>query len=119
MDGAKNSATIRRVRVIARKSPGEVVLGEAPVETDGSFYVKVPANQPVRFVLLDERGGVIREENSWLWTRPGEQRGCTGCHGDKALAPENRWPMALKRREPPTNLCGTTSDTQTVDNHGH
>jgi hypothetical protein len=117
IDKPKSEAPIRSVRVIEHKAHGEVVLGEAPVESDGSFYVKVPANQPVRFVLLDEHGAVIREEHGWVWTRPGEQRGCTGCHGDKALAPQNRWPLALRRKDPPTDLSGKASDVQTVHSH--
>jgi hydrazine synthase alpha subunit-like protein len=79
-------------------------LGEAPVEADGSFFVQVPANWPVRFVLLDAKGQVIREEHGWVWTRPGEERGCTGCHGDKAVAPDNRWPLTLRRFDTPTPL---------------
>jgi hypothetical protein len=115
----QSAAPIRRVRVMAQSVSREVVLGEAAVEADGSFYVQVPANQAVRFVLLDAEGKVIREERSWIWTRPGEQRGCTGCHGDKALAPQNRWPMVLRRQDPPTNLSGSTSSGQTVESHGH
>jgi hypothetical protein len=119
MDKAESPAPVRRARVIQQRNSGDAVLGEATVEPDGSFYVQVPANEAVRFVLLDEQGRVIREEQSWIWTRPGEQRGCTGCHGDKALAPENRWPMALKRQEPPTNLSGATSGGQALESHGH
>jgi len=116
IDKANREATIRRVRVIEQ---GDVVLGEAPVEADGSFYVQIPANRAVRFVTLDEQGKVVREEQSWIWTRPGEQRGCTGCHGDKALSPENRWPMVLRKQDPPTRLTGASGDTQTVESHGH
>jgi Hydrazine synthase alpha subunit middle domain len=119
MDSGENSVPIRRVRVVAQKPDGEAVLGEAPVEPDGSFYVQVPANQAVRFVLLDEQGRVIREEQSWVWTRPGEERGCTGCHGDKAVAPENRWPMALKRQDSATNLGNPPGYGQTVEGYGH
>ena len=119
MDKALKPGTIRRVRVIERTASGEVVLGEAAVESDGSFYVQVPSNLPVRFVLLDERGTVIHEERSWIWTRPGEQRGCTGCHGDKALAPQNRWPVVLRKPDPPTRLGVAEGDTQTVESHGH
>ncbi len=97
---------IAAVRVLtASSSDGkERTLGEAPVESDGSFYVQVPANTPVRFVLLDAKGKTIREERGWSWTRPGEERGCPGCHADKALAPENRWPLTLKRFDTPTPL---------------
>jgi len=85
----------------------ERTLGEAPVESDGSFYVRVPANTPIRFILLDKDGEFIHEERGWIWTRPGEQRGCTGCHGDKNVAPENHWPMTLKRFDTPTPLGET------------
>jgi hypothetical protein len=100
------ASAIAQVRVVTRRSgeEQESVLGQAPVEKDGSFYVEVPANQPVRFELLDADGKLIVAEKSWIWARPGEQRGCAGCHGDKALAPENRWPMTLKRFDTPTHL---------------
>lgn len=97
---------IAQVRVLTA-NPGDGAdrsLGVAPVESDGSFYVKVPANAPIRFVLLDVKGQTIREERGWVWTRPGEQRGCTGCHGDKAVAPENHWPQTLRRFDTPTVL---------------
>ncbi len=100
---------ISRVRVFALDTTDgqERNLGEAPVESDGSFFIKVPANTPVRFVLLDANGQTIREERSWVWARPGEQRGCTGCHGDKAVAPDNHWPQTLRRFDTPTPLGDT------------
>jgi hypothetical protein len=90
---------IARVRVFALDSTDgqEHNLGEAPVEADGSFFVKVPANHPVRFVLLDAKGGIIREEHSWIWARPGEQRGCTGCHG-KNTPHDSSVPLSKIRR---------------------
>jgi hypothetical protein len=100
------STPISRVRVFTvNPSDGqERNLGEAPVESDGSFFIKVPANAPVRFVLLDVRNQIIREEHGWVWARPGEQRGCTGCHGDKAVAPDNHWPLTLRRFDTPTPM---------------
>jgi Hydrazine synthase alpha subunit middle domain len=100
------ASAIAQVRVITRRSgeDHELILGQAPVEKDGSFYVEVPADQAVRFELLDADGKLLVAEKSWIWARPGEQRGCAGCHGDKALAPENRWPMTLKRFDTPTHL---------------
>jgi len=100
------AAPIAQVRVITHASgeDRERILGQAPVEKDGSFYVEVPADQPVRFELLDAGGKLLVAEKSWIWARPGEQRGCAGCHGDKALAPENRWPMTLKKFDTPTHL---------------
>jgi len=109
-------ARIARVRVFTSDNTGgtERLLGQAPVEADGSFYVQVPANQPIRFELLDGNGDLVRAERSWVWTRPGEQRGCAGCHGDKAVAPENRWPLTLKRFDTPTPLGETAHGTATT-----
>jgi hypothetical protein len=118
MEGVRGrlAAAIARVRVIALESSngGERSLGEAPVEKDGSFYVELQANEPVRFELLDEKGQTIVAERSWIWTRPGEQRGCPGCHGDKALAPENRWPLTLKRFDTPTALLEKDNAAETA-----
>jgi Hydrazine synthase alpha subunit middle domain len=107
--GGRFTKTIAQVRVLTVNATdgADQVLGEAPVESDGSFYVSVPANTPVRFLLLDAKGQPIREERSWVWTRPGEQRGCTGCHGNKNVAPENHWPMTLKRFDTPIRLGET------------
>jgi len=113
------AAAIARVRVISLENTGtgEHSLGEAPVEKDGSFYVEVPANQPVRFELLDANGQTIVAERSWIWTRPGEQRGCPGCHGDKALAPENRWPLTLKRFDTPIALLEKNDAAEAAHAH--
>ncbi|HZO99502.1 MAG TPA: hypothetical protein VFD30_04340 [Terriglobia bacterium] len=100
------TASIAQVRVLALDSETnrEKNLGEAPVEKDGSFFVAVPPDKPVRFELLDSKGQVLRAQRSWVWTRPGEERGCAGCHEDKTLAPENRWPETLRRFDTPTRL---------------
>lgn len=93
-----------RVLALASGSEREKSLGEAPVESDGSFYIAVPPDQPVRFELLDPAGRVLRAQKGWVWTRPGEDRGCSGCHEDRAIAPENRWPLTLKRLDTPTQM---------------
>lgn len=97
------ATSITQVRVMALEQGGrERTLGNAPVEKDGSFYIKVPADTPIRFALLDTKGRVIRAQKSWIWARPGEDRGCLGCHEDQALAPENHWPQTLSRFDTPT-----------------
>ena len=97
---------LARVRVLTldATSQKESLLGEAPMEEDGSFYVAVPPDQPVRFEVLDGVGRVVRTQRSWIWARSGEEHGCVGCHEDRAVAPENRWPMALRRFDTPTRL---------------
>jgi hypothetical protein len=113
------STEIARVRVwtLPQTSSEQELLGEAPVEKDGSFYVEVKADQPVRFELLDASGNTIRSEQGWIWSRPGEERGCAGCHSDKAVAPENRWPMTLKRFDTPTQL--REKETASQESHGN
>ncbi len=97
---------IARVQVIALQPDhrSELNLGEAPVESDGSFYIKVPADQPIRFKLLDAKGAVIRAQRSWIWARTGEDVGCVGCHESKAIVPQDHWPLALKRFDTPVPL---------------
>ena len=73
------------------------VLGEAPVEEDGSFYLEIGADQPIRFQTLNEAGEVVREPSSWMWVRPNERRGCVGCHEDREIAPENVVPLAIEK----------------------
>ena len=98
------AAKLSRVRVLTLDSctQREILLGEAPVEDDGSFYIAVPPDRPVRFETLDPDGRVVRAQRSWIWSRSGEEHGCVGCHEDRALAPENRWPLALRRFDTPT-----------------
>jgi len=108
LDAPKGRITkpIAKVRVLALDpaSHQESALGEAPVEKDGSFYIAVPPDRPVRFELLDSNNSLIQAQRSWIWARSGEERGCAGCHEDKTLAPENRWPETLRRFDTPTCL---------------
>jgi hypothetical protein len=90
-----------------------VVTGTAAVEADGSFFVKTPADKPIRFALLDEKGGVLRQEHGWFWIRRGEQRYCVGCHAGPERAPENRMPAVLLRTTTPVDLSGVNLPGET------
>ncbi len=90
-----------------------VTLGTAPVEADGSFFVKVPGDKPIRFALLDAKGVVIREEHGWFWARRGEQRICVGCHVGPERSPENTVPKVLLRSTTPVDLSGPVQITAT------
>jgi hypothetical protein len=59
------------------------------IEEDGSFFVDVPADVPIRVQTLDEDGREI-SISSWFWIRPGETRACFGCHESRDAAPINR-----------------------------
>jgi len=85
-----------------------VVMGTAPIEPDGSFFVKTPADKPIRFSLLDDKGVVLRQEHGWFWIRRGEQRICVGCHVGPERASENRVPAVLLRTTTPVDLTGAT-----------
>lgn len=72
------------------------LLGEAPIETDGSFNVEVPAKTLILLQALDERGLALAT-CGWIWVQPKETRGCIGCHEDPERVPENEYVLALRR----------------------
>ncbi len=78
------------------------ILGEVPPATDGSLYLKVPADRPLRVQLIDRDGFAIVNERAWFWVRPNERRVCIGCHENRELAPSNAVPLAT--RHTPTDL---------------
>ena len=86
------------------------LLGSSPVEPDGSFYVKVPADQPLQIELLDKQGKTLKREQGWWWMRKGEQRICVGCHAGPERAPENAVPAVLVKSTTPINLTGTPTN---------
>lgn len=89
------------------------VLGTAPVEKDGSFFVQAAANRPLRFTLLDAQGHTLREEHGWFWIRRGEQRICVGCHTGPERAPDNRLPEVLLRSTTPADATGASTAPET------
>ena len=56
------------------------VIGTVPVEADGSAYFEVPANTPVAFHPLDDKGRALQLMRSWITVMPGELQSCSGCH---------------------------------------
>jgi Hydrazine synthase alpha subunit middle domain len=101
------------VRLETQDAAGKPVgMGTAPVEQDGSFFVKAPADRAIRFVLLDAKGAVLRQEHGWFWIRRGEQRICVGCHAGPEHAAENRVPEVLLRTTTPVDLTGSGQQSQ-------
>jgi hypothetical protein len=74
------------------------ILGDVPVEADGSFNLEVPAMIPFYVQTLNEDGLAIETLESWIWVMPMERRGCIGCHEDRERTPPNRFVDAVKRR---------------------
>ena len=98
------------VRLETLDAQGRIVSnGAAPVEADGSFFVQVPGDRPIRFLLLDRQGAVVRRERGWFWIRSGEQRICVGCHTGPERASENRVPAVLMRTTTPFDLTGAAN----------
>lgn len=93
---------------IARKR----ILGEIPIERDGSFQIEVPADIPVQLQTLD-RDGLALETCGWIWVKHRGTQGCIGCHEDQELAPENRFVEAVKK--PAVRLLLPSSLRRTVD----
>ena len=63
------------------------ILGDVPVERDGSARFRVPVDTAVYFQLLDEHRMELRRMRSFISFQPGELRACTGCHESKTVAP--------------------------------
>ncbi len=87
-------------------------LGDIPVQADGSFYIKVPADTPIQLQALDSDGMALRT-CSWIWAKNHEPRGCIGCHEDPELTPENRLVDAM--RQPAIELTLAPERRRTVE----
>jgi hypothetical protein len=103
--------TIKHVRVI--EGLPRRILGVAPVEPDGSFHIRVPAETPITFQLLDENFLALRTQRAWTWVMGNENRGCIGCHEDRELSPPNRLVTAIAK--PPVDLVLPPARRRTVD----
>lgn len=81
------------------------ILGEIPVEDDGSAYFEVPANKFVYFQLLDKDKKMIQSMRSGTIVQPGEVNGCIGCHDDRINVPPPSGKMlkALGKKPAPMN----------------
>lgn len=99
-------AQVRAYTLDAEKK--ELLLGQAAVEPDGSFYLQLPADRPLRLEIAGANGRTIRAEHDWFWMRPAEQRICVGCHAGPERSPENKVPQVLLRSTVPVKMMGAT-----------
>lgn len=76
------------------------ILGEVPIEEDGSASFIVPAGKHVYFQILDKDKKMIQSMRSGVSLMPGEINGCVGCHEDRLSipAPLPKRPIALKKK---------------------
>ena len=109
---------VRAIRVLAgkglttRSSHSYIVhagnetvdLGTVPLAPDGSFAVEVPADTAIAFQVVDAEGRSELNEMSWIYVRPGERRGCVGCHATRQGAPRSVAPMMQAMQTRPLRL---------------
>ncbi len=85
-------------QISANEFEKRALLGFAPVRSDGSFRIRVPANTPISFATLDQMGRGFVVKRTHLYVRPGERfENCVGCHEDRGAggpAPTNPNPAA-------------------------
>ncbi len=103
---AGDISQVRAYTLDAGKKP--VLLGQTAVERDGSFYLQLPPDQPLRLELADRAGRTIRAEHDWFWMRAAEQRICVGCHAGPERSPENKVPEVLIRSIVPVKMMGAS-----------
>jgi len=97
------------------------LLGFAPVQADGSFRIRVPANTPISWATLDglNRGFVVKR--TWMYVRPGEEiTKCAGCHQDRQLNQTfNPNPNPVAATLPPTDLNLPPSSYRFINYRDH
>ena len=82
------------------------VLGEVPVESDGSASFEIPALRAVYFVALDEKGLAVKRMQNFTMVMPGEIQGCVGCHESRTrtISPNNGRETLSALMRPPSRI---------------
>ena len=104
--------SIKSMRLYTKAEFGKpMLMGSSNVESDGSFYVQVPADKPLQIELLDASGKTLKRQQGWFWMRKGEQRVCVGCHAGPERSPENTVPGTLVKSTVPFDLTGSATQS--------
>jgi hypothetical protein len=89
------------------------IVGEVPVEPDGSAYMELPAMRSLFFVALDEQGRSVKRMHSFTTLQPGEVTGCVGCHEHRTNSPVE-FPPKLMALEKPAVLVKPVAGVPSV-----
>jgi len=73
---------------------GKTVLGDVPLDADGSACFRVPASVPIYFIALDAQGRGVQRMRSFTHLMPGETQGCIGCHEHRRQASRPQFVLA-------------------------
>ncbi len=77
------------------------LLGDVPLEEDGSAAVKLPCDTPYLMAGVDSDGLVIKRDQVIQSLRPGERRVCSGCHLHSRPGPSFASSVAARRTAMP------------------
>ena len=99
---------------VGKESLVRGLLGEAPVEEDGSAYFQVPAGVPVYFQALDEKGMAVQSMRSDTYVHPGERLTCVGCHEPKRIAPATSASVPIALQREPSKLSVPFADANPI-----
>jgi cytochrome c553 len=96
VEGVPTTEGMGAMEVSATEFERKRIIGFAPVESDGSFAIRVPADTPISVHTLDELGRSRVFQRTWVYVRPGERRTfCAGCHAPRdGSVPSNQNPLA-------------------------
>lgn len=102
--------------ISANEFEKRAIIGFAPVQSDGSFRIQVPANTPFSFATLDDKSRGFVVKRTHLYVRPGEEfNRCTGCHEDRGPGgPVQTNPNPMAAAHPPTNLNVAQANWQRI-----
>jgi hypothetical protein len=96
--------TLQRPAMNYNCTSNKRILGDVPVEADGSVYFEMPSERFVFFQALDADGMMVQAMRSGTSLQPGERAGCTGCHESRYDSPPPQagaLPLALRRAPSP------------------
>ena len=90
------------------------ILGEVPVEADGSVHFAVPSGQSIYFQLLDDHHRCLQTMRSFTGVMPGEARGCVGCHESQSSPSAGTPTMAIALKRAPSTLVPPPWGTESI-----
>jgi hypothetical protein len=79
------------------------IVGETPVQSDGSANFKAPARVALFFQALNAKGQVVQTMRTWTMVQPGEVFSCHGCH-ESTLNPPPDQPTPIAMQQQPLHL---------------